>query len=124
MYHVTLASDIASILVSGLEPRIGERSEAFGETRPAVYAFPTIIDCHTALSQWLGEWFCDKEEDEGMEIHLVIVEFDPSGLAQLQQEVEFEARFAATVPPTAIRALHSEYEFGKRAYAAHLADVA
>jgi len=118
MYHVTRACDIPSILVTGLEPRIGQRSQEFGEKLPAVYAFPTMFDCHTALSQWLGEWFCDLEEEEGYEIPLAIVEFDPSDLVQLPQEVAFEARFVSTVPPSALRAILSELEFEKRSEAA------
>lgn len=124
MYHVTRACDITSILTNGLEPRIGKRSQEFGETLPAVYAFPTMFDCHTALSQWLGEWYCDLEEEEGREIPLAIIEFDPTGLAQLPQEVAFEVRFATTVPPAALRAIHSEKQFAKLSYAALAAEAA
>ena len=115
MFHVTRDSNIVSILDHGIVPRLGERSQECGESIAAVYAFPTVQDCHTALSQWLGDWFNDQEEEEGQAITLVIVEFDPTGLAQLPQEVAFETRFACTIPPTAFRSLHSEGAFERHA---------
>lgn len=124
MFHVTRASKIATILAEGITPQIGERSVAFGEAREAVFAFPTEIDCETALGQWLGEWFDDAGEKEGQEIALAIIEFDPTGLRQLPFEVQFEVAFADRVPPAAIRAIHSEEAFGRIAHSIMLAQIA
>jgi hypothetical protein len=126
MFHVTRASNISSILDHGIVPRIGDRALAFGETMPAVYAFPTVQDCHTALSQWLGDWFNDQEDQEqqeGQAITLVVVEFNAAGLAQLPREAAFEARFACTIPPSAFRALHSEEALGRIAQIAFYQDA-
>lgn len=123
MYHVARTSAIESILTHGLTPRVGERSLEFGETEPAVYAFLTIKDCHTALSQWLGDWFTEQEETEGEPISLTVIAFDPTGIAQLPQTVEFEARFFQPIPPEAFRELLSEHELGRRAHASLMADA-
>ena len=67
-YHVTLESNLKSILSLGLIPSIGERSENLGETEKAVYFFNSLQECDNALWNWLGEEFEDIEED------LVIIE--------------------------------------------------
>lgn len=69
-FHVTLKSNIESILKSGLVPQIGERSEILGELEPAVYLFRTFEECDNALWNWLGEEFEDLDED------LLILEVD------------------------------------------------
>jgi hypothetical protein len=124
MYHVTRASNTKSILTYGLEPQLGERALECGESLPAVFAFPTLQDCHTALNQWLGEWWWAKEEIEGADIPLVIIEFDPTGLARLPKQVAYEERFASVVPPTSLRALHSQDAFEKLTLSFLMADVA
>lgn len=128
MFHVTRTTNIDSILVEGIVPQIGERSLEFGEPREAVFAFPTALDCNTALGQWLGEWFEEAEEEaeeeEGRDIALAIIEFDPTGLTRLPFEVEFEVAFSDRVPPSAIRAIHSEAAFGRIAYSIMLAQIA
>ena len=123
MCHVTRASNIDSILTHGLVPRLGERSLEFGEPCPAVYAFPTVDDCHFALSQWLGEWFNDEEEATGANIDLVIIAFDSQGLRQLPADVAFEARFSETIPPNAFRELYTEEGFGRLFYNQYLSTI-
>lgn len=48
----------------------GERSIELCEPK-AIFLFPTIVDMQTALSQWLGEWFDDKELEIGRPIKLI-----------------------------------------------------
>ena len=69
-YHVTLESNLKSILSQGFIPSIGERSEKLGENEKAVYFFNSLQECDNALWNWLGEEFEDIEED------LIIIEVD------------------------------------------------
>ena len=116
MFHVTEAENVASILRDGLTPQIGDRSRELGETLPAVYAFPTAQACHDALMNWLGEWHEEQEDRTGKTVELAIIAFDPSGLAQAEQEVDWEARFVEPIPAGAFRAIFSEKLFGEWFY--------
>lgn len=107
-YHVTDASNTTSILDKGITPFIGDRSEFCGEKEPAVYAFPTLKDCDTALSQWLGDWYNDQAEENGCDIELVVIEFEASSLHKRPFEVEFEVSFSERVRPELIRRIISE----------------
>jgi len=62
-YHVTLASNMKSILSQGFIPSIGERSKNLGETEKAVYFFHSLEECDNALWNWLGEELEDVDED-------------------------------------------------------------
>jgi hypothetical protein len=61
LYHVTLQSNLGSILKNGLIPRIGERSEKLNE-KPGIFLFPSVRDMENALLNWLGEEYEDIEE--------------------------------------------------------------
>lgn len=63
-YHVTFAKNLKSIFEEGLTPRVGERSEFYGEDLPRVYLFPCYEDCEHALGNWLGEAFDEDDPDE------------------------------------------------------------
>lgn len=54
-YHVTLASNIPSIMRDGIIPAIGENSLACGESEARVYAFINREELVSALLNWLGE---------------------------------------------------------------------
>ena len=54
-YHVTLKSNLKSILEKGLYPQIGTLSELCNETEERIYLFPSIEDMENALGNWLGE---------------------------------------------------------------------
>ena len=109
-YHVTPVENIPSILEHGLLPRIGENSADFGETIPAVFCFPTLQDCDTALGQWLGEIFMGEgEDDEDEGIELVIIEIKPKELPD-RSDVPFEVAFHRAIPPSEIsRVLNEDY---------------
>lgn len=59
-YHICARENLASILATGLEPRIGRLSSALGEAVPAVYLFASVVDAEDALAGWFGDQF---EED-------------------------------------------------------------
>lgn len=61
-YHITPAINLKSIKQHGLIPQIGPDSQALGETKPAIYLFPTIEDSDTALGSWLGNLYDDNED--------------------------------------------------------------
>jgi len=90
-YHVTPVENWPAIESSGLIAQIGPRSRLL-EARPAVFLFPTIEDCDTALGQWLGDEFEDVPEDG-----LIILEVNVAGLPY-QQSVEFEKEVLLDIP--------------------------
>lgn len=59
-YHVTTADSYDQIMREGLLPRLGQRSQDFGEVQPAIYLFPSINALQDAL--WLAEAFDDEED--------------------------------------------------------------
>ena len=54
LYHVTPLDQVPNILETGLEPRIGPRSEAM-ELEPRVYLFGDQESVEQALMNWLGD---------------------------------------------------------------------
>lgn len=82
MFHITPRENVDSILTNGLEPRIGQHSQEFGETIPGIYVFPTWQDAESA------EWFVElwKDDDD-----LVVLEIDTSGL-RTKSEVSWEVK--------------------------------
>lgn len=115
MFHVTPVENLGSILSTGLQPRIGERSLELGEPVPRIYLFPTLRDCNDALSQWLGDWFNDLEEEEGKPMDLAVIEIDPAYLSDksMESEVPWETSIADVIPPDAIVRVMTEYEVGR-----------
>ena len=47
LYHVTLISNLESIMANGLIPQVGALSEMVGE-QPGVFLFPNYADCENA----------------------------------------------------------------------------
>lgn len=62
VYHITPAINLKSIIQHGLIPQIGSNAQAIGETKPAIYLFPTIEDSDTALGSWLDDLYDDNED--------------------------------------------------------------
>lgn len=62
VYHITPAINLKSIEQHGLIPQIGSNAQAIGETKPAIYLFPTIEDSDTALGSWLGDLYDDDKD--------------------------------------------------------------
>lgn len=102
LYHVTERRLLAEIFDQGLLPRIGERSEMCGETTPAIYLFPDLASCDTALSSWLGDTFDDLPEDA-----LVILAIDDHGLS-LDASVAYERVAFEPLPASRIRLVLGE----------------
>jgi hypothetical protein len=107
-YHVTLMSNLVSILDSGLIPQIGENSKELGETEDRVYAFIDKDSTENALLNWLGEIY------EDMEVDLVILEVDDSHfdfIFDSNGDVFFECYAYSKIPPSAIIKVISEEEW-------------
>lgn len=103
LYHVSLKSNLKSIMENGLIPQIGERSIEIGEKEKAVYLFPTIHDMECALGQWLGDWYNDEY---GEDIPLMSLEINlPNNFPIEDGEVEYEKICKCTIPPEYIKYL-------------------
>jgi hypothetical protein len=107
VFHVTLRKNVDSILISGLEPRIGKFSSKLGENIPRVYLFPAAIDMENALMNWLGE---ELEEEYGEDCDVIILKIDVGGL-HLARDAEYELVCTEIIPPHRILAVLSEEEF-------------
>lgn len=106
MYHVSLKSNLESIMRHGLTPRIGERSVEIGEKEPAVYLFPNIEDMEFALGQWLGDWYNDEY---GEDIPLMSLEITvPYDFPIENGEVEYEKICKHIIQPKYIKFLKDE----------------
>lgn len=109
-YHVTLMSNLVSILDSGLIPQIGENSKELGETEDRVYAFIDKDSTENALLNWLGELYEEVDED------LVILEIDDSHfdfILDSNGDVFFECYAYNKIPPSAITKIISEEEWSQ-----------
>lgn len=96
-YHVTLISNLPSILKFGIMPTIGDRSQLYGERTPRVYLFPTKEDCDTALEQWLGEQYEDVPDNS-----LAIIKVSLENSAAVSSDVEYEIALDQTIHPDRI----------------------
>lgn len=63
-YHITTQSGLGSILETGIEPRLGERARASGETQPAVHLFSSLEDVDTTIVDWVTEQMDEGNQDE------------------------------------------------------------
>lgn len=103
-FHVTLNSNLPSILSHGLIPRIGERSAQLTssgfalESVPRVYFFPTLEDCENAIYNWLGDDFPDDEA-----LSVLTVSLD--GL-EIEMDCDYEIATRHQVPPSQILDIH------------------
>lgn len=61
-YHVARKADLQSILATGLQPAIGDRSETLGEDAPRVYLFDSKISAEDGGMNWLVDEFDEDEE--------------------------------------------------------------
>ncbi len=94
LLHVTTSSALESIRSHGLQPAIGPRSAAFGETVPSIYFFTSGSALRAANDNWLSEAFEDVEEP------LVVLVVDVSAQAvHIDPAAAFEA--SVTVPVAA-----------------------
>lgn len=62
LYHITKASNLASIKLSGLKPSIGDNSKAYGEKHAAIYFFKDEVSAEDALVNWFGDTLDDDEK--------------------------------------------------------------
>ena len=97
LFHVTLRENLPGIFRDGLVPQVGPRSDAAGESSPAIYCFPTWADCEQALLTWLGDEFEDEVEDD-----VVVVRVDVPASTPRTSDVEFEVALLGPVPARCI----------------------
>lgn len=116
-FHVTPMANVPSIMGLGLLAKIGERSEKYGEKKPAVWLFSDVGEMETALTNWLGEEFNFEGDETGKEISLAIVQIDlPESFPVMQKkdvvgvffEVFFEAYSEKNIPAEYITAVYDE----------------
>lgn len=119
-YHVTRKESSSSIRATGLEPRIGILSQELGEPVPQVFLFSSSEEAENGLMNWLGEAYCDLEEEEGRPIPLLILEVDLAGLVKEQDARQFfEIALSHPVPPERIVRTFSEAAFTRWCDANH-----
>lgn len=105
-YHVTLLSNLKSILKNGLVPQIGERSLEAKENKKAVYLFSSLVDAENALMNWLGDWYTDTY---GEDIPLALLEIDLDLTFPLKNgDVEYEVISEITIPSKHISFMREE----------------
>lgn len=107
-FHLTDATNVDSIMSSGLQPRMGDRSLEFGELEPAIFLFRTLADAEYALSNWLGEAFDGVESLALLQVELAVPAGDVSETLDLEQRCDdgtFEHVVKETIPPAAISVL-------------------
>ena len=99
VFHVTEAGNWGAIQEEGLIPQVGERSAELNEP-PGIYVFPTEDDMNTALSQWLGEWFDEKEEQIDAHINLISLKILlPDSIPIEHTQAPYELRVTEAIPP-------------------------
>jgi len=101
-YHVTLTSNIASILENGLNPSTPDDME----DENGVYMFRSLDDVHNALMNWLGERYEDRY---GEDIDLAILSIDSRGVSnkKFNQSVGYEIMSYNRIPPEFIRVVET-----------------
>lgn len=104
-FHVTSVANLPSILVEGLQPRIGPRSALLGEGCPAVYLFRACQDVEDALMGWLGD---AMDEQELAIIQVGSVDSWCSPGAELGEGADYELVVLQVIPVSAIDALFDE----------------
>ena len=105
-YHITLMSNLDSVLKDGLIPQIGERSLAIGENEKAVYLFPSIYDAEEALLNWLGDWYTDNY---GIDVPLALLEINlPTDFLIEDSIADYEKISRKAIPPKYISFLRKE----------------
>lgn len=96
-YHVTTERASRKVLVNGLVPRKGSRSNKLGEKEEAIYLFKSVDDAEDAVMNWLGDEF---NEDA----ILVLLEVKvPPDFVITEIEGHFEAVSADPIPAKYIR---------------------
>lgn len=105
-YHVTTYKAFQEhIKYKGLIPKIGERSQLIGETKPAIYLFKTKSDAEYAITNWLGEYFDENET-------LVILELNIPRAYKSYFDTEnadsYEIVCTAAISPVYIKKIYTE----------------
>jgi len=92
-YHVTLSSNVDSIMRYGLVPSIGHRSVDCGEDVARVYLFGSLEDVDVALGSWFGDEFGD-------DVSLVLLGVDSSSV--VLGDVSYEYVCYSVISPDCI----------------------
>lgn len=103
-YHITLSSKLPYILIDGLLPMIGERSEKMGEAVACVFLFPTLDDAENAWTNWLGE----ELEDAG---DVALLEVTLPNDAQLTVGAGYEIAVLSSISPQHIHVITKDLDY-------------
>lgn len=103
-YHITLSEKLPSILLDGLNPMIGLRSEKMGETVACVFLFPTLDDAENAWTNWLGE---ELEEEGAAALLEVVLPRD----AELTEGAGYEIAVISPISPEHISVLTRDLDY-------------
>ena len=102
-FHVSPGRNLPEILQNGLEPRIGPRSDAYGERQPCIYAFRDAEALEDALGGWLDQVFDANEP-------LLCLAIDADGLELIDDpEIpQYEVQIPVLVDPSRISVLSAD----------------
>jgi len=97
-FHVTTQANLASILLNGLAPLYGRRSQQFGETMPKISFFVSREGLEEAMTRYFEKAFGQEEE-------LVILEVASNVIVHPNPD-HAEAFAVEKIPPSAIIAIY------------------
>lgn len=93
LFHFTPQQNVDRILSEGLQPMIGPRSEAFGETVPQIYCFT----CMDAVGDALANWFGDAFDVDDV---ISLLKIDARSLSvDISANCQWEARIGRPIDP-------------------------
>lgn len=92
LYHVTSHNNLTSIKKRGLIPCLGPNTKACGETKPAIWCFPS----KQLMTDALGRWFEDLCDDDNRMDCIVI---DVPSYHVKNSTVEYEKIIMQPVSP-------------------------
>jgi len=68
-YHITPSTNIETIFLQGLQPKVGDRSKKLNEL-PGVFMFATEKDMEDGIINWLDNEFVEDEPLVSLKISL------------------------------------------------------
>jgi hypothetical protein len=96
LYHITPTRNLSNVMKNGLVPKIGKRSKAFGEPKPAIYFFPDLKTVVDGIENWLAHEFSENARLSLLEITL------PPDM-DVYSDVGFERHVYEVIPPNCIK---------------------
>lgn len=104
-YHITLESNLDSILKNGLTPQIGVNSSLIGETHSQIYLFNSLSELTEALGNWLGELY---NEGDRLSIFKIVLDLSDTHLIFQDPQTHYESYYRGVITPDMICAVFDE----------------